>query len=166
MGPNCSLFARVEGGGGPPPTVANCSEGPANWAPGAGGHDERVPIALVHESLVMSLRDQTISVGSRKWTAVPPGPGNDPSPPDLLYLIVKVSWLVLVSQTGSLVHRLPEASQQLGVRPFLVRRFRHSDAQATNRVPHFAGHRRQSLALGSASPLCCCVGEISAGVAD
>lgn len=81
--------------GGPPPTVANCSEGPTNWVPGAGGLDERVPITLVHESLVMSLRDQ---LGG--FQEILPDLGNDPTSPDLLYLIVMVSVVGVLSPYG------------------------------------------------------------------
>lgn len=56
LGPNCALFPRGWGaGGGAPPTLPVGSEGPANWAPGAGG-----PIALFHGRPVMSPRDSSV----------------------------------------------------------------------------------------------------------
>ena len=55
---------------GPPQTVANCSEGTANWTPSGKGLAERIHIASLHECVVMSLRNEI--TGSEKWTALYP----------------------------------------------------------------------------------------------
>lgn len=145
MGPNCFVSP-----GGPSPTVANRSEGPANWAPGAGGLDERVPITLVHESLVMLLRDQL--GGFQDIDGATAGPRKRPDITDLLYLIVMFSVvgalspyrLCCVTFTRGL-----EANGRLavvGVMPPSQR------CPPPPKGSHFADHERLSLAFKSTSP--------------